>query len=268
MKTTSILFLIFLIFPCQASEFLRVGDTRSLGLGGAGVTHTFTFNPALLVLSTNKQAGVDIFNRFNVRGLQTLQASFIYSNDLLPAGINISSFGNDAYRETCFMLAVGKQISETVTFGIASTYLFIQSEGVDKNPSRLAVDAGVVIKTVDKLLIGISILNFPSVNLTVRNEQFKQTPVYNLRAGFNWNIIESCMLTSELICSEESPLTVNMGVEYYPYSSFSLRAGLQDNFRMPTCGIGYVFSRFSFQLATQFHPLLGTCTGLGLKALF
>ncbi|MDD3255938.1 MAG: hypothetical protein PHH33_08800 [Parabacteroides sp.] len=268
MKITSFLFLVFLIFPCRASEFSRVADTRSFGLGGAGVTHTFTFNPALLALSTNKQAGVDIYNRFNVSGLQTLQASFIFCNDLLPAGINISSFGNDAYRENCFMLAVGKQISETVTVGIASTYLFIQSEGVDKNPSRLAIDAGVVIKTVDKLLIGISILNFPSVNLNVRDEQVKQTPVYNLRAGFNWNIIESCMLTSELICSEESPLTVNMGVEYYPYSSFSLRAGLQDNFRMPTCGIGYAFSRFTFQLATQFHPLLGTCTGLGLQVLF
>ncbi|MBP7486493.1 MAG: hypothetical protein KA789_03555 [Parabacteroides sp.] len=263
----TLLFLFIFVF-ITASDYTRISNTRSLGMGGAGVTHSFSFNPALTALSTNKQIGVDIYNRFSVNGLNTMQTSFCYPNPLLSGGIHLASFGNDLYRENLFIIAVAKQVSEKVTLGISTNCRFLQSDLLETAPIRLAVDAGVVIKPVDKLLIGISLLDFPSVNLSVTDKQLEQTPVYNLRAGFNWEFVPLCLLTAELVSSAEKSVAVNMGVEYSPYTSFQLRAGLQGNPFMPACGIGYEFSKFTLQMAAQFHPLLGTSTGLGIQAHF
>lgn len=265
--TLTLLFLVISIF-ISATDFTRISDTRSLGMGGVSVTHSFSFNPALTALSTNKQISVDIYNRFSVSGLNTIQASFCYPNSLLSGGIHVASFGNDSYRENRVILSVGKQISETVTLGIATNCRFLQSDLFETTPFCLAVDAGVVIKPVDNLLIGFSILNFPSVNLSVTQEQPKQTPVYNIRAGFNWEFIPLCLLTAELVSTDEKSVVVNMGVEYSPYTSFQVRAGLQGDPLLPVCGIGYEFSRFKLQIAAQFHTLLGTSTGLGIQASF
>ena len=180
----TLLFLFIFVF-ITASDYTRISNTRSLGMGGAGVTHSFSFNPALTALSTNKQIGVDIYNRFSVNGLNTMQTSFCYPNPLLSGGIHLASFGNDLYRENLFIIAVAKQVSEKVTLGISTNCRFLQSDLLETAPIRLAVDAGVVIKPVDKLLIGISLLDFPSVNLSVTDKQLEQTPIYNLRAGFN-----------------------------------------------------------------------------------
>ena len=81
---------------------LRLPDVRSVGMGGNVATQSILFNPALIVDKEKKSIHLEYFNRYGVKELGTVGIGFVYPNPLLSAGVDISSFGYDQYRETLY----------------------------------------------------------------------------------------------------------------------------------------------------------------------
>ena len=160
MKSISLFVLFWASINIHAVDNLRISDIRSLGMGGNGVTQSVLFNPALVALNTDKVLHLEYFNRYGVKELGTVGIGFVYPNPLLSAGVDISSFGYDQYRETLFRLSVGKQLNGRWRIGIGFQYKMLQTELWEEVPKQLSTDVGILFVPIDKLLIGMLIMNF------------------------------------------------------------------------------------------------------------
>lgn len=257
------------VFPClYAVNNLRLPDMRSVGMGECAVNQSFLFNPALLGRASHKSIDINYFNRYGLKELGTVGFSFSYPNHSLPVGVNISSFGYDQYRESMFRLSVGKSLHEKWHIGISIQYSIVQTELVAVCPQYLSTDVGIVYLPVEKLLIGMLIMDFPSVAIKKEEIEKESFIGYSLQIGFQWEVINSLLIVGNVETNAYTTLTGSIGLEYQLYKCFYLRAGMKATPLLPTIGVGYCFSRFTIDAATVYHPVLGVSTGIGLKYSF
>lgn len=263
---TGVMFLLFI--NIYAVDNLRLPDMRSLGMGGNGVTQSVWFNPALVALHADKVVHIEYFNRYGIKELGTVGIGFVCPNPLLPVGVTISSFGYDKYRETLFRVSAAKQLNQRWSIGISCQCALLQTELVEEVPKHLSTDVGVLFAPVDKLLIGMLIMNFPSVSIHKDITEIKDFTGYSVQIGFQWEVINSLLIVGTVESNEAHTLAGNAGIEYAPFKDFRIRAGLQTTPLLPTLGVGYRLSSFMIDVATVYHPVLGISTGLGLSYSF
>ena len=107
---------------------LRLPDVRSVGMGGNVATQSILFNPALIVGKEKKSIHLECFNRYMLKELGTMSGSFYYPNQLLSAGVDISVFGFDGYREMMIRMLGGKRLGDQWALGLGIHYSFLQTE--------------------------------------------------------------------------------------------------------------------------------------------
>lgn len=264
-----ILSLLLGVFPClYAVNNLRLPDMRSMGMGGCAVTQSFLFNPALIGLESCKSIDINYFNRYGLKELGTVGLSFSYPNNVLPFGVNISSFGYDQYRESMFRLFFGRSLNDKWNIGISIQYSIVQTELTEEHPQYLSTDIGISYSPVEKLLIGMLIMDFPSVAVKKENTEIDYFRGHSLQIGFQWEVINSLLIIGNVGTNKHTTLTGNIGLEYQLYKQFYVRAGMQTTPLLPTVGVGYCFLGFTVDVATVYHPVLGISTGIGLKYSF
>lgn len=263
-------FLLFFFCPglLFATDNLRSIDIRSLGSGGNGVTQSAFSNPALISFTPYKSVHIEYFNRYAMKELGTAAAGYTCPNRLLPFAFDISSFGFDSYRESLIRISVGKKLNEKWHAGISIQYSRVQTLLTEEVPQQLSTDMGILFLPVDKLLIGVLIMNWPAVSLTQENIDIKGFTDYSFQIGFQWQVINTLFVMGTAESNKTDPLTGSFGIEYHPYSSFQLRAGIQMAPLLPAFGIGYCFSSFQVNAAFTYHPVLGLSTGIGFTYQF
>ena len=268
MKSINLFVLFFVSINIHAVDNLRIPDIRSLGMGGNGVTQSVLFNPALVALHTDKIIHLEYFNRYGVKELGTVGIGFVYPNPLLSVGVDISSFGYDQYRETLFRLSVGKRLNDRWRIGIGFQYKMLQTELYEEVPKQLSTDIGILFAPVDKLLIGMLIMDFPSIAIHKHTAEIKCFTGYSVQIGFQWEVINGLLIAGTVGSNKTHVLTGGAGIEYAPFGNFRIRAGVQTTPLLPTLGIGYRLVGFTVDVATVYHPVLGVSTGLGLSYSF
>ena len=268
MKSINLFIVLFVSINIHAVDNLRILDMRSLGMGRNGVTQSALFNPALVALHTGKMVNFEYFNRYGLKELGMMGIGFIYPNSLLSAGVNISSFGYDGYRETCFRLSVGKRLNERWRIGISFQYTMLQTEVLEKVPKQLSTDIGILFSPVDNLLIGMLIMDCPSVVVQKYTTGINYITDYSVQIGFQWKVINNLLIVGTFESNKAHVLTGSAGIEYAPFDNFHIRAGIQATPLLPALGIGYRLAKFTINVATVYHPVLGVSTGLGLNYYF
>ena len=234
---------------------LRLPDVRSVGMGGNVATQSILFNPALIVDKDKKSIHLEYFTRYMLKELGTMSGSFYYPNQLLSVGVDISVFGFDKYRE--MMVRV-----------LGVHYSFLQTDLLENTRSRLSTDLGITFSPIDKLLIGMLIMNLPSVSIGDKDIEIEDFNYYLIQISFQWEIINSLLITGSAGTENENLVVGNLGLEYTAFNSFFIRAGIQTAPLLPSLGIGYNFSCFTIDVASIYHPILGMSTGLGLSFSF
>ncbi|MDR1344756.1 MAG: hypothetical protein LBJ39_05315 [Tannerellaceae bacterium] len=257
------------IFPfLQATDNLRSGDMRSIGMGGAGATTSPLLNPSLIALSGQKSVSLNYFNRYALKELATVGGSFYLPEALIPAGIDISSFGYDDYRESMFRLLIAKRLNYHWALGVSVQYAILQTVLLEESPAQLSTDVGLTFIPVDNVLIGLFIMNLPSVSLNrgaVENMMFMP---WLIQAGFQWELINGLLISAALSTCEEDVASAGLGIEYKPFDDFSMRMGIKGAPMLPSFGLGYAFSDFKTDVAFVYHPVLGISTGIGISFYF
>jgi hypothetical protein len=251
-----------------ARDNLRFPDTRTLGMGGNGATHSALFNPALLAWQEQKEVRIDYFNRYEMKELASLSGGFCFPNRILPAGLHIASFGYDEYRESMFRLSAGKRLNTRWTLGVSVQYALIQSELFETAVSRLSTDIGVAFQPADNWLITFSSVNVPSVSLNSGDVDSERIGTYLIEFGFNWQLIDPLLITGSMAHNKQTRQEGSLGVEYRPYDHFHLRSGVRTAPFRPSLGAGYRFAGLTTDVVMVYHPLLGISTGLGLSCSF
>lgn len=270
MKKVTLFFCLgwFICFPSAAIDNLRIPDLRTLSLGGGGVTETPLYNPALLPILSQNKLYANYYNRYSVSELATVSGGFYYRNDLLPAGLEITSFGYDEYRESLFRLSMGRQIAEKWTIGVAIQYALLQSELFEENSGRVSADIGISYRPVENVLTGLSILHIPSVKVGDKNINNKHIAPYSIQVGFNWKIINTVLITGSMEHCEEDPVTGSFGTEYMPLDDFKIRTGIRTSPLRPSLGVGYRIAGFDADVGMVYHSVLGVSMGIGISFSF
>jgi hypothetical protein len=270
-KSNLLCFIVWLIDPfyLSAADNLRIGDMRSVALGGNEVTTSALFNPALIAFSEKRSIHVNYYNRFALKELGTVSGSFFLPNNVLSMGGHISSFGYDAYRESLFRLLLGKQLSERWTLGVSVQCSLLQTELFEESqPTQLSTDIGLTYSPVDKLLIGLLIMNYPSVSIGVESAEKMGFMHCLIQAGFKWQVMNRVFISATIVGAEERTIGGSLGIEYQAFDDFSIRAGVKGSPMLPSFGCGYRFSCFTVDAAAVYHPILGISTGVGLSFSF
>jgi hypothetical protein len=251
-----------------ATNNLRIPDSRSLSMGGNGAAHAPLFNPALLALRTQKELRMDYYNRYSMKELATLSSGFCFPNHRLPVGFHLASFGYDQYRESLFRLSAGKRLNTCWALGVSMQYALLQSELFETNASRISADAGIAFCPTEEWLITASIINFPSASLRNAEVDTQRMTEYLMEINANWQMIDNLLITGGAAHGHEVPFAASVGIEYLCYEDFLLRTGLRTTPLQPSLGVGYRFSIWTTDVMTSYHPVLGTCIGMGLSYAF
>lgn len=143
MKSISLFVLFWASINIHAVDNLRISDIRSWEWEETGLHNLFCLIRHWW-LATDKVLHLEYFNRYGVKELGTVGIGFVYPNPLLSAGVDISSFGYDQYRETLFRLSVGKQLNGRWRIGIGFQYKMLQTELWEEVPKQLSTDVGIL----------------------------------------------------------------------------------------------------------------------------
>lgn len=272
MKKTNIAILLgvwlLISFSLFARDNLRLPDMRSMALGNNGVTQTSLYNPSLITLKERPIFNLNYFNQYGLKELGSVNGSFLYPNSFLPAALYVYSFGYDEYRETMFRVSVGKQLNQHWSIGIAFHYSMLETKLYDEHKGRISTDIGATFMPFNNLLIGMLIMNIPSVHIGDQTTKDKDFKGYMIQLGFKWEIINSLLIMANMGTDKDDSLTGSVGLEYEAFDSFYIRSGVRTNPLAPCFGVGYDFTRYSLDVAAIYHPVLGFSTGLGLSFSF
>ena len=258
----------FTCLSAGAIDNLRIPDLRTLSLGGGGVTETPLYNPALLAVLPKHKLYANYYNRYSVSELATVSGGFYFVNGILPAGLEITSFGYDEYRESLFRLSLGKQIAEKLTIGIAVQYMLLQSALFEESSGRISTDLGITFRPVENVLTGLSILHLPSFQVGDKTIDNKYIASYSMQFGFNWQVLNTVLITGTTDYCEEDRYAGSFGVEYTPVERFSIRAGLRSSPLKPSFGVGYQLADIHLDVGMQYHAVLGVSMGFGISFSF
>lgn len=243
---------------------LRLPSIRSIAMGGNISTQSQLSNPALLVDNDKKSITIGYLNRFMVKELGNLSASFNYPNRILPVAVDISAFGYDKYREMMLRVSLAKRLNSRWALGVGFHYSILQSELNDNGRSRLSTDIGATFKPFDNLLIGMLIMNLPSISLGDNNIDIDDFNYYIVEIGFQWHIISSMLIACSVGSDRDNSVMGDIGIEYTPFDTFHIRAGIKSSPLLPSFGVGYGFSHFKIDASAIYHPVLGVSTAVGI----
>jgi len=253
-------------FSLLARNNLRLPDTRSIGMGGNGVTQSVLFNPAVAELLTGKGVELNYFNYYGLRDLSSINLSLNYPNPYLSSAFNVSSFGYDEYRESMFRLSFGKALSERWILGISVQYILLQTLIYEEDLNRLSTDVGILYHPVNNMLIGLLISDMPSVKLSDETLNVKVLEYYSVHLGIQYYLNRNMLITVSAKYESEESIMPEFGIEYTPYDNFSIRTGVQS--ASPTLGVGYKFSDFTVNAAFIYGSVLGISSGVGIVYSF
>ena len=270
MKRANIILLLsgLLYLPVEAADNLRIPDLRTLSVGGGGVTEAPLFNPAVLAVKTQSKLYAGYYNRYSLSELATVGGGFYFVNDILPTGIDITSFGYDEYRESLFRLSMGKQIARQWTVGIAIQYVMLQSELFEENSGRISSDVGITFRPAENLLTGLSILHLPSVKVGDKSVENDHIAPYSVQFGFNWEVINTMLIIGSINNSKEDAVAGTFGMEYMPFDDFKIRVGIKTSPLMPSLGVGYRIAGLDIDTGMIYHSILGVSMGFGISFSF
>jgi hypothetical protein len=249
-----------------AKNYLRLPDTRSIGIGGNGVTQSALLNPAVVELLADKSVELNYFNLYGLEELSSINISFNNPNPYFSFAFNISSFGYDEYRDSMFRLSFGKALSDKWALGVSAQCLLLQTLICEEDVKRLSADVGVLYFPVENVLIGLLISDITSVRLTDENPNVKRLKYCSIHLGIQYYVSNVLLITASARYENEESVVAAFGLEYIPYDNFSIRAGIQST--SPAFGVGYKFSAFTVNAAFVYNSIIGINSGVGIAYSF
>jgi hypothetical protein len=199
------------------------------------------------------ETGFQYLNRYGMKELGTLHGYFYFSGRL-PVGIDFSTFGYEAYRESMARLSAGMKLSSHWALGVGLQGHWRQSELIERTSFRLSADFGLLYMAAEDLRLGFALSDFPRA--------------YFLQAGCQWKLLGNLSLLGGLLYDKESRTGFGVGAEYEPFDAFFLRAGLRNRPTQPSFGLGYRFYGYRMDISAIYHSVLGVSLALGLAYSF
>ncbi|MBL7978860.1 MAG: hypothetical protein JNN12_11020 [Bacteroidetes Order II. Incertae sedis bacterium] len=250
-----LLFLLPAVLPAQP----LTAPVRSLGVGGAGVAlvgeTSGLLNPAALGESALRQVSFSAAQGFGMAELRHGLLTVSLPMNALSLGLNVGSFGFEAFRETQFRLhaARGFGFGSKRKFYLGATaqyhMLNISNYG---NGSAFSVGIGGLTALTDRTMIGFRISNLNKATYT-NGEELPR----NLAVGLAYKPLPDVRFLLDAEKDVRFPVSVRGGFEYSPVKSLTLRSGFSTAPVRYAAGVGFKAGRLGADAAFERHETLG-----------
>lgn len=245
------------LFPAFDVRARMMGGT---GLTAAGIDALWT-NPAGLAQTAPKiEAGATAEQRFGLSELTNATVGAAYGTGLGGFGLQLGSFGFDAYRETRIGLAYGRKLTDKFSIGAEFTGFATNTEGY-ASTFDVTFGIGMQLEIIPELHVGARVFS-PFRTERLPDEYLPQL----LAIGLSYRPSEKVIVNAEVHQDTDHPARFRAGVEYLPAEQFSVRLGLATEASELSFGLGYeVIDGLDLSAGAVWHEVLGVWPGVGLR---
>jgi hypothetical protein len=255
---------VFLLSLCLlSSHFLRAGIDPYPGAGARLVSLGYAYsglrgdlwsvfaNPAGITGLERPAAGLYFEQRFFLQELTYGSAGVVYPfMEQHALGLEIRSFGFDAFRQNQIGLAYGVTVLDRISLGIKAKYanLNILDHG---SAGVFLLDAGVQVQLNEQVGIGVTGQNLNRARIVTTLGGVEQTPTV-LQTGVSYRPIEGVLLLAEVRKEEAYDPSFRGGIEYAIAPVLTARVGGGVQPLLLTGGLGLAWEGLALDLAFSY----------------
>ncbi|MDL2223882.1 hypothetical protein LJB92_01040 [Bacteroidales bacterium OttesenSCG-928-M06] len=249
------LFIIY-SFCLLANTHLANHDTRSFSLGEIHALSEEGINPAYLSISSSKEIGICVFNRFSMKELNTSSLYLNYPNKRIDYGARISIFGYSDYQIIAIQNSFAKKIFRKLSLGVS--FLYINESSLLKEKLEHSFSSHLSCLYIFNEQLHFSFLcenilnNLPGVN-------------QNYYSGIKYRPYENLSFVLEGSYHHSRQLNLSAGFEYFILDQFIIRSAIQLNPKTPSLGIAYLFSKYKLDAGFSLHSVLGISSSISFS---
>jgi hypothetical protein len=264
-------FLLLGITVCLGGHDKADHGARSAAMAGAdvGLTGFWSLrnNQAGLSHLEAPAAGLFYENRFGIRALGLQSIGFAYPFKTGTIGVTANYFGDRSYNESAFGLAYGMKIFEDLSVGVQLDYFasYTDAETFVKN-NAVTFEGGVLYDLTKDITVGLHAYN----PLEIKMEQSDAVAIIpsSYSIGVVVHITEGILVSSELLKTMNQKESVRLGVEYEIIEKTFLRTGVATHPGLFSFGFETSWNRWTLQLASSMHQVLGFSPMISILTTF
>jgi len=245
-----------LVYPFEG---VRSIDVRTLSLGQMKALSQGLINPAYIPFFERKQIGISVFNRFEIKELNTRSIYCLIPNRLLDMNFRLSMFGYDEYQLIEGQAGFAKKLSQGFSIGTSVGYITKNSILEEKIQTYLLADVSFLWRINDVFEWALTTENL----IHTRNSQ----PSYCF-TGVKYQLIPTTCVLLEAGYDFQNQLSVSAGFEYEIVRQLMVRGGFRSNPKAPSLGFAYKSEHWNIETAFLFHPALGISSGIAVGYSF
>ncbi|MBT3207662.1 MAG: hypothetical protein HN704_16315 [Bacteroidetes bacterium] len=168
---------------------------------------------------------------------------------------NLSYFGFTEYNESKIALSYAKSFGEKFSVGIQFDYFNTFINDNFDNQGTMVIEAGIISEPVENLIIGAHIFN-PTKSQISKSTEEKVPTIFKI--GVAYKFYEKTTICIETEKDIDFSSVFKIGIEYLIVKNVLLRTGFRTNPANFSFGIGYLFRKFSADIAFSRHEIFGT----------
>lgn len=250
-------------FPAAAGGENPPVGARAAGMANASLTlqeeWAYFNNMAGLAGLKERSAGISFENRFHISAFSTGAFCLALPGRKGTAGLGISAFGDQLYKEQKAGIAYAGKI-RFMNLGMKAEYLQIT---IEETGTRRAMifSLGGIAELSRELVFGAHLYNFNQAGL-LKTEKEK-VPVI-MKAGISWRPHQKLMINAETEKDIDHAASFKGGMEYTLIEKFFIRTGVSTYPFASHFGTGITKRNFSLNYAWSIHSKAGYLHHLSL----
>lgn len=254
----------FFIFSLILSSQTRAGGElsatggRAAAMGNTSVAFYDGWsgfnNQAGLAWCRKFSVGTYYENRYLLKEMSTKAIGVILPVKKGAFGLSFRHFGFSLYNEIKTGLAFGMHFGNSFAAGIQLDYLRFHIEDNNGTKNLVTFEIGLQYRVKEQFCLGVHFFNIVPIKLT-------DDPVERLssviRLGIGWQVSRNFIASAEVEKDLVTQPTFKAGMEYHFVNPLYVRIGFLTNPAQFTFGFGLEFGKFSFDIASSYHMVLG-----------
>jgi len=218
-------------------------------------------NQAALAFVRNISGGAYYENKFTLKELSIKAAALALPIRGGTFGLLVSSFGYHLYSENKCALSFAKAFGEKFSMGVSMDYLnVILGEGYGRK-DMLVAEFGMLSKPLKNMTIGVHVYNPTRTKIAEYNGE--RIPTI-FRLGGNYSFSDKVLLAVETEKDIAYKPVFKTGLEYQPFKTLYLRAGISTNPVLSSFGFGIRLKNLQMDFSSNYNQVLGFSQQLGL----
>jgi hypothetical protein len=260
--------LLVLLLTCALSASAQLSNEASAlatgnALVGAWETSGDATNFSSLVNSKNTFIETSAFNRYSLKELTTLQASFagrINSNNCL--WISISKLNDNSFSEQTFVAGIAKRLSQKFCAGVKLEYKQWLLEDLKYTDSHALIpEASFVVSALPDISLGVVVSNPVRTGMNKAEEKPLSAVILT---GVSAKISSKLTFGIAAQSTGDQSVSYNAGMEYRYAQYLMLRVGYKSYPVSQSFGFQLSISKYDLALAMETNPQLGLSSAVSI----